>query len=331
MRESVFVRRHGPAWAAFENRLETGEAVDPDALAQGYVRLTDDLAYARTFYAGSATVAYLNGLAADVHHRLYRNRREERGRIARFWAVEVPLVFFAERRALAASLAVFALAVLVGVLSAANDETFVRLILGDGYVNMTLQNIEDGDPMRVYKEMNEVDMTASIALNNVLVSFFAFTGLLPLGGAAVPAFSLGTVVALFRNGVMLGAFQYFFYEQGVFWESIQTIWIHGTIEIAAIIVAGGAGLAMGNALLFPGTYPRLVAFRRGAMRGMKMAVGLVPVFVVAALLEGFVTRYTAMPVALSVLVILASAGFVAWYFVVYPRRLARRYEEPAPI
>ena len=80
MREAVFVRRHADDWEAFERRLDAREPVDPDALAEGYVRLTDDLAYARTFYPGSATAAYLNGLAGHVHHRIYRNRREERGR-----------------------------------------------------------------------------------------------------------------------------------------------------------------------------------------------------------------------------------------------------------
>ena len=324
MREAVFVRRQAPAWGAFEDRLDAGGAVDPDELAEGYVRLTDDLAYARTFYPGSTTTAYLNGLAGNVHHRLYRTRREERGRLVRFWTEEVPRTFYEERRALAYAALFFLAAVLLGAFSAATDNTFVRLILGDAYVNMTLENIENGDPMRVYKEAQQMDMASSIALNNVLVAFLAFTGFLPLGDSVIPGFSLGTALALFRNGVMLGAFQFLFYEHGLLWESARTIWIHGTLEIAAIIAAGGAGLAMGNALLFPGTYPRLVAFRRGAMRGMKMVVGLVPCFLVAALLEGFVTRRTDMPLALSLVIIGGSLAFVVWYGVLLPRRVHRR-------
>ncbi len=324
MREAVFVRRHADDWEAFERRLDAGEVGDPDALAEGYVRLTDDLAYARTFYPGSATAAYLNGLGAHVHHQIYRNRREERGRLKRFWAEEIPRTVYQERRALTWSLVFFVAFALLGAFSAANDGAFVRLILGDAYVNMTLANIEAGDPMRVYKEMFQVDMFAYIALNNVIVSFLAFTGLFPVGDLAVPAFSFGTVFALFRNGVMVGAFQYFFYEQGVFWESVRTIWIHGTIEILSIVIAGGAGLAMGNALLFPGTYPRLVAFRRGALRGMKLVVGLVPFFLAAALLEAFVTRYTGMPLALTLLIIFGSLTLMVGYFVVLPRRIARR-------
>ena len=324
MREAVFVRRHAPAWRAFEDRLDGHPAVDPDALADGYVRLTDDLAYARTFYPGSPTTAYLNGLAGTVHHRLYRTHREERGRLLRFWAEEVPLAFYEARRPLLWAFLLFAASVALGAFSAARDDTFVRLILGDGYVNMTLENIAAGDPMRVYKEAQRLDMTASIALNNVFVAFFAFTGLLPLGSLALPGFSVGTGVALVRNGVMVGAFQYLFYEHGLLAESARTIWIHGTLEIAAIVAAGGAGLAMGNALLFPGTYPRLVAFRRGAALGLKIVVGLVPLFLVAAGLEGFVTRLTEMPLALSLAVIGGSLAFVVGYGVVLPRRVGKR-------
>ncbi len=325
MREAVFVRRHAPDWERFERDHEEGRADDPDALVAGYVRLTDDLAYARTFYPGSPTAAYLNGLAALVHRRIYRNRREERGRLKRFWTHEIPETVYRERRPLLLSLALFVVFGAVGALSAAFDDTYVRLIMGDAYVNMTLSNIERGDPMAVYKDEDQMGMFAAIARNNILVSFYAFIGLFPIGPrSALPAFSLGTVFLLMRNAVMLGAFQYFFYEQGVFWESVRTIWIHGTLEISAIVVAGGAGLAMGNALLFPGTYPRLVALRRGAVRGLKIVIGLVPVFVAAALLEGFVTRHTGMPVALSLLVILGSLAWVLYYFVVLPWRAGRR-------
>ena len=324
MREAVFVRQHAEAWAAFENRLDADAAVDPDALADGYVRLVDDLAYARTYYPTSPTTAYLNGLAGRVHQRLYRTRRVEPGRLVRFWTRDVPLAFFEARRPLAIAALFFAACVALGAASALTDGTFVRLILGDAYVNMTLENIAGGDPMAVYKQANEMDMTSMIALNNVLVSFFAFTGFVPVGGSgAVPGFSVGTLLALFRNGVMVGAFQAFFAREGLLWESARTIWIHGTLEIAAIVAAGGAGLSMGNALLFPGTYPRLVAFQRGARRGATMAMGLVPVFLVAALLEGFVTRHTAMPDALALAIIGASLVFVVGYGVVLPRRVGR--------
>lgn len=322
MREAVFVRRHAPDWEAFEGRLKDGG--DPDALADGYVRLGDDLAYAQTFFPGSATTAYLNDLSAQVHGRIYRNRREERGRLRRFFSEEVPLAVWAGRRALALALALFLAAVAVGAWSAATDADFVRLILGDAYVNMTRANIEAGDPLAVYKDAQQLDMALGIAFNNVLVSFLAFAGFFPVGGAVLPGFSLGTATVLVQNGVMVGAFAHLFVAEGLAGEWFRVVFIHGALELSAIVVAGGAGLVMGNAILFPGTYPRLASFRRGATRGMKIVVGLVPVFLTAALLEGFVTRYTEMPLWASAAVIAGSFAFVLFYYVWLPWRVARR-------
>lgn len=322
MRESVFVRRHAPDWEAFEERLaEAGEA-DADALADGYVRLGDDLAFAQTFYPGSATTAYLNDLQADVHRRLYRNRREERGRLARFWTHEVPLAAYASRRALGLALLVFLGSVALGVASAAGDARFARLVLGDGYVSMTEANIEAGDPMAVYKDAHAGEMALGIAVNNVLVSFLAFVGLLSFGGAVLPGFALGTAQALFRNGVMVGVFAHLFVARGLGGTFARVVFIHGALELSAIVVAGGAGFAMGGALLFPGTFPRLVSFREGALRGAKLILGLVPIFLVAAALEGFVTRQTEMPLAVAVAIIAGSFAFMAFYYVWWPRRVA---------
>lgn len=321
MREAVFVRRHAPEWEALEGRLRDGARPDPDALAEAYVRLGDDLAYAKTFYPGSATAAYLNDLSAQAHAQVYRNRREERGRLRQFWAHEIPQAVYESRRALLASLLLFLGAVGVGVVSSMGDDGFVRLILGDAYVNMTLANIEAGDPMRVYKEMREVDMVSFIALNNIVVSFFAFVGVLQEAGA--PAASLGTGWTIVQNGIMVGAFAHLFGAEGLIGEWFRVVFIHGMLELSAIVIAGGAGFAMWNALLVPGTYPRLTSFRRGAIRGLKIIVGLVPVFAFAALLEGVVTRRTEMPLWASLVVILGSLAFLLWYFVALPARVGR--------
>lgn len=318
LREAVFVRRHAPEWEAMERRLRGSG--DPSTLAADYVRLGDDLAYARTFYPGSATAAYLNDLSAEAHARLYRNRKEERGRLVRFVTHEIPLAAWEARGALLASFVLFGLAVGVGLLSSAGDDRFVRLILGDGYVNMTLGNIEAGDPMAVYKRMREVDMVLGIALNNIIVSVIAFLGLVQSGGA--PAAHLGTGWTLVSTGVMVGAFAHLFAAEGLAAEWVRVVMIHGMLELSAVVVAGGAGFTMWNGLLFPGTYPRGASFRRGAVRGATLLVGLMPVFSVAALLEGVVTRRTEMPLWMSALVIGASAAFVVYYFVLLPRRRA---------
>lgn len=321
LREAVFIQRNAPRWQKFERELDMQlkggkTTVNPDALADMFIQLTDDLAYARTFYPDSRTTAYLNQMASRAHRLLYPNKREDAGRIVQFWKTELPLLLYGVRRELLFSAAFFLLAVGIGVISSAHDENFCRLILGDAYVNMTLNNIAKNDPMAVYKSMGRADMFMEITFNNVRVSFLAFAG-----GILTP---VTTLLILLSNGIMIGAFQYFFYERGLFLASFLTIWIHGTLEISAIVVAGAAGIVMGNSYLFPGTYPRHQAFKMGAKKGLKIIVGLVPVFVLAGFLESHITRLTEMPDWMKAAIIIGSAVFIVWYFVVYPARLAKK-------
>lgn len=315
MQEIAFLQENADKWERFEQMLRDDEA-DPDQLADLYVEVTDDLAYAQTFYPDSEATQYLNDLAGEAHQHLYQTRSETGQRIATFWTEEIPEALAATRTEQGLSLVLFLVAVGVGTLSAAYDPGFIRLIFGDAYVNETLAAIERGAPMAVYKEMHQVPMFLGIALNNVKVAFFAF--------AAGLLCSVGTGVVLVQNGIMLGAFHYLFYEYGVLDRALLTVYIHGTLEISAIVVAGAAGLVMGNGLLFPGSYPRLESFRRSAKRGLKIVVGLVPVFILAAFLEGFVTRHTGMPAALSLSIIGGSLCAVVGYFVVYPALLRGR-------
>lgn len=316
MQEVAFLKQNAEKWRQLEHLLDhDSNKADPDKLAKLFVAVTDDLAYARTFYPRSKTTVYLNQLASRVHQLIYRNKREDRGRLVRFWTHELPQLFYDSHRQLFYAFAIFLLSVCIGAVSAANDHMYVRLILGDQYVNMTEHNINSGDPMAVYKKMHQMDMSVMISINNIRVAFLTFAG----GILA----SIGTIFILFQNGIMLGSFQYFFYQKGLLLPSVLTIWIHGTLEISAIVIAGCAGLVMGNSILFPGTYPRMEALRRGAKQGLKIVIGLVPIFVTAAFLEGFVTRHTAMPLAMSLFIILGSLAFILWYFVIYPIKLNR--------
>jgi uncharacterized membrane protein SpoIIM required for sporulation len=312
MREVAFIRENAEKWERFEALLREQDA-DPDELADLYVALTDDLGYARTHFPQGEAVSYLNDLTTEVHQQVYRERRAERGRLWRFFSREVPRAVGEARGELLAAVLVFALAVGIGVLSAAHDTGFTRLILGDAYVNMTLENIQQGEPMGVYKEARALDMSMGIALNNVRVAFRTFA----MGLIA----SVGSGYMLLQNGVMIGAFHTLFAQQQLLAKSLLVVYVHGTLEISAIIVAGAAGFVLGNGLLFPGTLPRLEAFKRAARQGSTIAIGLIPIFLAAAFLEGFVTRHTWMPVWGHLLIIGGSLGVVIWYFGIRPRRM----------
>jgi uncharacterized membrane protein SpoIIM required for sporulation len=313
MNEIRFNHKNKQKWKEFEQLMDMGYSTNPDTVSDLFINLTDDLAYARTYFSGTSTESYLNQLTKKAHQIIYQSQPVKKNRVLSFWRYEFPLIVYSARREIMVSFLIFFISALIGFVSNKYDPDFVRAILGDRYVNMTLANIDKGDPMAVYKSMNQVNMFLGISLNNILVSFMAF-----ISGIIT---SLGTGLVLLKNGIMMGTFQGFMAQKGLLLESVSSIWIHGTLEIFAIIVAGGAGIVMGNSIVFPGTYTRLQSFRNGAAKGAKIAIGLIPVFVVAAFLEGFVTRHTHIPIILKFTIIGLSLLFIILYFIIYPQKL----------
>ena len=309
MRETNFIKQNKEKWRRFERMLKFKQN-DPEKLSKLFIEITDDLSYSRTFYPNRSVRVYLNNLAQQIFYSIYKSKKAKRGSLFAFWTEELPQLMYEARRELLLSFSIFTLALLIGAFSCAMNPEFPRVILGDRYVDMTLENIQTGDPMAVYKQMNEVDMSLGITLNNLRVGFNTFISGLFLG--------IGTIGVLIYNGIMVGAFQFFFYEQGELRESFLTIWIHGTIEISTIILAGCAGLTLGKGLVFPGTYSRLQSLQKHGLRALKIMLGIVPLIILAGFIEGFVTRYTDAPDILRLGIILASLSFILLYFVWYP-------------
>lgn len=313
MKEAAFVQQNKKRWEEFEAITKDPKEAPPDRLAELFIQVTDDLSFARTQYSESRTTRYLNTLAGRVHLEIYKNKREDTNRFITFWTKEVPQVVYESRRVMLYALIIFLVAGLIGAVSTKYDDTFVRLILGDGYVNMTLENIRNGNPTSVYSTQDEVTMFFMITWNNVIVSFRVFV----FGVFA----SIGTAIMLFYNGVMVGTFMMFFAQEQQLGHALPVIMLHGTIELSSIVIAAAAGFRMGNSLLFPGTYSRLVSFKKGAISGLKIVMGLVPFFVLAGFIESFITRYAFMPTAIKALIIILSALLMVYYFVIYPFRL----------
>ncbi len=312
MREPVFIQRNQESWKNFEVLLDKQHTAPPDVLAGSFAKLTNDLSFARTFYPYSRTTQYLNGLAAEAHRLIYDNQPAQRNFLSKFFTLDLPLALYQARRELLVSLAIFVFGFLIGLVSLFKDGSFARSILGDGYVAQTLSNIKNHDPMAIYKDQDPFEMFLLIGFNNVLV------GLLFLVYGAL--LGIAVVWIVFRHGVMVGVFQFFFYEYGYLYESFQTIWIHGSIEIPDMIISGAAGLAIARGILFPGTFSRIEALKHNGRKGLIIQLGLLPFTVIAAILESYVTRFTEMPEWLSLTIISVCLGGMIWFFVIYPYR-----------
>lgn len=314
MKEARFIKLRKKRWEELESNARSGVKKEPDEVAEMYIELSDDLAYSRTFYPKSKTTTYLNELAVSFYRRIYKNKKEDRGRFKRFWLEEIPITMYRMRYAMLSALLVFLISVGLGILSMKENPDFARIILGDSYVDFTLDNIKKNDPMGIYASQRQDDMFFTITINNIKVSFLAF-----VFGLLSPLFTAGFMV---QNGIMLGCFQYFFYEQGMLGISAQAIWVHGTIEITSIIISGGAGIYLSTGFLFPGTHNRITRFQYTAKESLKMIVALVPFFILAGFLESFVTRFYKQS-WLSIPVIILSIGLVFWYFLYLPYMIHR--------
>lgn len=311
MREVAFIKQNKEKWLNFEKTIYNNQFKNPDTLSSLYIQLMNDLAYAQTYYPKSKTISYLNQLASVAFQRIYRTKREKTNRFISFWKTEVPLIVYQFRRYVLYSFLIFGVFVTIGAVSAAYDDSFVRLILGDGYVNTTLENIEKGDPVAIYKSGSNWGSFIGITLNNLYVGIKSF--LFGVFGG------IGTGYVLMINGIMVGSFQYFFHEQGVLWESVRGIWIHGAMEIFAIVIEGAAGLLLGASILFPKTYSRMTSFKMGLKNGIKILISTFPFTFAAGFLEGFVTRYSnSMPNWLSVGIILVTLSAISFYYLIYP-------------
>ncbi|MES2515548.1 MAG: stage II sporulation protein M [Bacteroidota bacterium] len=313
MKEITFLKQNSSKWEEYEILLDKGEVKHPAKVTEIFIEITDDFSYAKSNYQGSKSVTYLNGLASRIHQLVYKNKKESNKKILSFWKTEVPTLFGKYHNLLLVSFVLAIIGTLLGAASQLYDDTFVRIIMGDEYVNQTIERIKKGNPLGIYGEAPEGFMYFYITINNIRVSFVMFAmGML---------FSLGTGFYLLYNCIMLGSFLAMFHQYNVLGKALKVVWIHGTLEISAIVIAGCAGFVLGNSFMFPGTYSRLESFKRGSKDGIKIVIGLIPVFMCAGFLESFITRYTEMPLWLSLIIIFGSLTFLIWYFIWLPLKL----------
>lgn len=313
MKESEFIQNNVVKWKRIEKALNSSNAfsdISPEVLADLYLDLTSDLAFSRTNYPEAKTTSYLNNLTFTFHNKIYRKERMRWEQIKHIFTHRIPLTLYESRGALFMSIIVFTIFTLFGTISQINNPNYADLVLGTSYVSTTLDNIEQGKPTDIYASSPEIDSFFMIVLNNLWVDLRTF-----LGGILT---SLGALIFLIYNGLMLGCFQTFFFQHGVGWESVLSIWQHGALEIPTIILSGAAGITMGNGWLFPGTYSRYEAFKRSAKRGMVILAGVAPVTVVAAIIESFLTRHTEFPTPLRIMTIILGFAFIIAYFGILP-------------
>lgn len=312
MREALFIKRNKDRWISNQNLPPDS----PDEMAQSFTQLVDDLGYAKTFYPDSKTTQYLNKQAAKIYLDIYKNRKEASNRLLYFWKYELPLTIYKHHKAVLFSFIFFVIFFLLGFFISKLDADVARNFFGSRYISQTVNNIESGNPFGIYESGNPILSWIAIMINNIKVAFIFFISGIFCG--------IPTLYKMAETAAMVGIFDQFFAARGFGLQFWLVVFVHGTLEITGIILAGAAGYILGKSFLFPGTLKRMEAFRQGAKDGVKIMIGLLPVFAIAAFFEGLFTRLYNDVSVLTTGITTLSVVFVIWYFIIYPIRLGKR-------
>ena len=273
---------------------------------EDYRQAAADLAYAQTHFPSSEVTSYLNRLVGEAHGELYGSTPARAAAAWRFLAGGYPRLVRKNARPILLAAAVLLGAVALGYLLAHVDYPLARLFLPEQFRDVAGDPAEQGRQTRDMLAPLAPLLSAGITVNNVQVAIVAFAGGVTFGAI--------TVWAMLTNGLLLGVLAGVFAKAGQslpFWSLIVP---HGALELPAIALAGGGGLMLARALVLPGDLPRLEALRRVSGEAVRVLLGTVPLFVVAGLVEGFVTPRgyaDALKLALGGLLFLALAAYIA--------------------
>jgi uncharacterized membrane protein SpoIIM required for sporulation len=318
MREVAFIKQNKEKWLEFEQGFSNKKKKSPDDIANLHIKIMNDLVYAQTYYPKSKVTAYLNKLAKTSFDKVYDSKRSDKNVILYFFLDQVPLLSYTYRKYFYISFIFFFLCFFIGLLSTFNDESFARQILGNSYVDQTLENIESGDAMAIYKGGSNWGSFIGIYNNNQRVGLNMFLSGIFLG--------IGTAFYIVINAIMVAVFQAFFYQEHSFFDSLKGIWIHGTYEIFGIIIEAAAGYIIGASILFPGTLKRFESFKKGIRDAFYIFISTVPFTLIAAFLEGYVTRYSnIMPTLFCFAIIVFSLISISYYYLILPFIVAKKH------
>jgi uncharacterized membrane protein SpoIIM required for sporulation len=324
MNQDQFVARRQAQWQELTSTLAQMEKqgarrmplAQVQHLGQLYRQTAADLAYARTYFPGTATMSYLNQLVSQAHSAIYREEPHRLRAIWRFFATEVPQTIRRHWRTVALAAAMTAVGTLIGFVAILHDPNLADAVVPDQVRNVVAQ-AKTGE---IFPAEWRSTIGSVIMLNNMFVGIKAFGFGFTLG--------IGTAITLFSNGVMLGALAAHYQRASLTWPFWALILPHGVLEFMAIFLCGAAGLELGWSIIAPGDLPRTESIAQGGRKAVKLLIASLPFFVVAAIIEGFVTPMTSLSNSGKYLVG-AATGIIGLAYWLLPGR-SKTTAAPAP-
>lgn len=308
MKEEQFIKINSNTWKELESLtyavskkgIKSLPSKDVKKFLSVFRQTSHHLAYARTHYAQSSTVTYLNSLLSKCHSYVYGVRKLSLKGFINYIAYDFPKALKQYKWYVLTSFGFFALGAAVSLIMVLINSGNASFFVPQQYV----ESMKSGSSSGGGGQWNYPLMSSYIMVNNISVSLRAFVFGITLG--------LGTIYVLFFNGTMIGALAGLVYMYGNpinFWSLILP---HGIIELTAIFISGAAGLIIAKSLLLPGEYTRRHSLIKGAKEAASLIMGIILMLVIAGTIEGFYT-----PLSISPISKLIFAGITAVLLAVY--------------
>ncbi len=293
LKSTTFRKEREAAWAELEALLQKADKQGIRGLDAGdlyrlpvlYRGVLSSLSVARSISLDKNVIAYLESLASRAYVRVYGGPGGFWSRLAEFFSDTFPRRVWEMRHAVLLSIVLMLLGIACGfVLTLQNEERYYSLVpdtMAQGRSPLTSR----ADLLSILKDEDETPIEALTVFASMLFTHNAAIGL----GCFVLGFAAGVPVSLLviYNGLLLGAMAAVYHQKGLSVEFWAWILPHGVTELLAVCLCAAAGLMIGRSLIFPGRYSRLHNLARQGREAASVVAGVVALFFVAALIEGF--------------------------------------------
>ncbi len=291
-----WIARREINWQTLDNLLRQAEtkglkslsAEQIKQLASLYRSISADLARAQTKKVGKTLIGDLQRLTARGYNQIYQgSRRHEWQAVKEFYLWGFPQVVRDSAVYIAIATGIFLLPALIAWWYVWQDPVFLDLTVPESLI----ETVRDRGELWMGSIVGYKPLASSgIMTNNLSVAFKA------IGGGATAG--IYTIFIMASNGLFLGSVGALVTQNNLGYPFWAFVFPHGALELPAIYLAGGAGLLIGKAMVFPGNYRRRDAVKKNAAQAAKLLFGIVPMLIIAGIIEGFFSPNPAIPDAI---------------------------------
>lgn len=295
-----WIARREPHWKRLDTLLRQAETKGLKSLQSGEIRelaslyrsVAADFARARSQQVGNIITQNLQLLTTRGYNQIYQgSRQQEWQAVVEFYRWGLPALVQQTAGYIALATAIFLLGVIIAWWYAWRDPTFMSLIVPEELI----RKVQDDRELWMGRIVGIEPLASSnITINNISVSFGAVAGGITAG--------FYTIFLLFFNGLSIGTIATLVGQNNLAYPFWAFVFPHGSLELPAIFFAGGAGLLIARAIVFPGKYKRGDALKFYGSLAVQLVYGIVPMLIIAGTIEGFFSPSPVVPAPIKYLV-----------------------------